>query len=145
MTPRKRRRSEPAQGPATSVRKKPRLLLVDHHEDSRRLYADQMREGGWVVEDVGDGLEATSIAADFAPDVVVMDMGIPGMSGIEATRRLKRDPRTRDILIVGLTARPSLVDDAKDAGCAVCLTKPCKPRALLGTIIELLKKRDENR
>jgi CheY-like chemotaxis protein len=115
-------------------------LLVEDDEDARRLYAERMREAGWFVEDVPDGDEAVLVAASFAPDAIVMDLALPTVNGIEATRRLKRDPRTRSIPIVAISAHPSMADDARDAGCELFISKPCTPRALLERLTDLLKR-----
>jgi CheY-like chemotaxis protein len=116
-------------------------LLVDDNDDNRKLYAEQLRTSGWVVEDLTNGLDALQVAPAFAPDVIVMDLAMPVVNGVEVTRRLKRDPRTRDIPIVALTAHPTLLVEAKDAGCSQCLTKPLAPRALLQALTDLLDER----
>jgi CheY-like chemotaxis protein len=149
VTPRRKRRAPsnpPAEHPPTHVRKKkPRLLLVVADDESRAAYAETMGVGGWTVEDVTDWREAVSVAAAFAPDFIVVDLGhVSGANpgeAIGATQQLRRDPRTRETPIVALTASPKVREEASDAGCAVCLTKPCEPRALLAALTELRDRR----
>jgi CheY-like chemotaxis protein len=124
--------------PTSRIRKKPRLLLVEDNEDVRQLYTERMRQSGWFVEAVGDGGQAVVVAAAFEPDAIVMDLAMPTVNGIEAARRLKRDLRTRHIPIVALSDNPSMADRAIGAGCEVFVSKPCTPRALLGTLMDLL-------
>jgi CheY-like chemotaxis protein len=116
----------------------PRVLVVDDDDDSRDIYADYFRLSGWVVEDVTDGEEALAIAAMFKPDVIVMDIRMPGVDGIEATRRLKRDVRTRDVPVVCVTSHVHREFEALRAGCAAFLTKPCARATLAGVIEAIL-------
>jgi CheY-like chemotaxis protein len=89
-----------------------------------------MRSAGWFVEDVEDGEDALFIATAFAPDVVVMDLRLPVLGGIEATRRLKRDPRTQHIPVVVCSGHSQLRVEAIMAGCDGFLAKPCEPETL---------------
>jgi CheY-like chemotaxis protein len=79
-----------------------------------------------------DGLEALDKAFALLPDVILMDLSLPGIDGWEATRRLKQDARTREIPVVALTAHalPSAHERAKEAGCDSVVTKPCLPKDL---------------
>ena len=75
------------------------------------------------------------------PDVIVMDLSLPGLDGWEATRRLKGDPRTRDIPVIALTGH-ALAGHSKgalDAGCDAFITKPCLPERLLDEIRAILE------
>jgi CheY-like chemotaxis protein len=121
------------------TRGKPRVLVVDDDTDSRELYAEYLGSSGWEVEAVTDGDEALAVAASFGPDVVVMDLAMPALDGFEATRRLKRDARTRDIPVVCVTSYAHREVDALRAGFAVFLSKPCAPSELLGVIEELVR------
>jgi two-component system cell cycle response regulator DivK len=88
------------------------------------------------VVEATDGIEALLCVRDTAPDLILMDLSMPLMDGLEATRRLKSDSRTAGIPIVALTA--STGDDTaaqvKRAGCLALLTKPCLPSDLVKTI-----------
>src|SRR5258708_30085721 len=75
--------------PGSGTRLRPRVLLVDDDEDTREMYAWCMRAAGWIVETAADGADALLLAPVFEPDVIVMDLHLPTVDGIEATRRLK--------------------------------------------------------
>ena len=79
-----------------------------------------------------DGLEALDKAFELLPDVILMDLSLPGIDGWEATRRLKQDDRTRDIPIIALTAHALAAahDKAREVGCNAVVTKPCLPKDL---------------
>ena len=102
--------------------------------DSRDIYAEYLRLSGWEVEDVTDGEEALAVAATFGPHVIVMDVGMPALDGLETTRRLKRDARTRHVPVVCVTSYTHREHDALRAGCAAFVPKPCEPAALLALI-----------
>jgi CheY-like chemotaxis protein len=84
------------------------------------------------VEAVSDGEDALFVAAMFEPDAIVMDLRLPVVGGLEATRRLKRDSRTKHVPIVvctGLTTLPAEIQ-ARSAGCDEFVAKPCAPESL---------------
>jgi CheY-like chemotaxis protein len=118
---------------ATGERRKPRVLIVEDTLDSRELYNLHLRDAGWEVDDAANGAEALTLASTFEPDAIVMDLNMPVMDGIEATRLLKKNPRTRHIPIVALTAfaDPVRAIEARYAGCQIFLAKPCLPERLL--------------
>ena len=109
---------------------------MDDDDDTRELYAWCMRAAGWLVAAVPTAEDALTIVAALAPDVIVMDLRLPVIDGLEATRRLKADPDVRHIPVVavsGIERRQGEVL-ATEAGCEVFLPKPCSPehlRALL--------------
>jgi CheY-like chemotaxis protein len=115
-----------------------RALLVEDHEDTRALYAEHLRKEGWIVEDVPSGLDALAIAPVFAPDVVVVDVAMPDLDGIELTKRLRKLASTVSVPIVVLTAYRAYDIEAYDAGCSAFVTKPCSPQALLGALESVL-------
>ena len=109
-----------------------RALIVDDHDDTRELYVSCLRNAGWHVDEVTDGVEALAVAASFDPHVIVMDLHLPELDGVEATRRLRRDPRTAHILVVACTAfqRHYSALELSDAGFEALLAKPCTPEDL---------------
>lgn len=112
------------------------MLIVDDNEDARNLYGWCMRAAGWVVGTASNGAEAVLVASVFAPDVIVMDLEMPVLGGIEAIRRLKSDEETSDVPIVALTAYADEANRtaARAAGIVEFLAKPYEPdelRALL--------------
>jgi CheY-like chemotaxis protein len=116
-----------------------RVLVVDDSHDSRQMYTDCLRDAGWELEAVADGDEALAIAASFAPNVIVMDLAMPGVDGLEATRRLKKDARTSHVPIVALTAYASRAHEALAAGCAEFLTKPCGAQDLVAVLEQVAR------
>jgi CheY-like chemotaxis protein len=116
------------------------VLVVDDFDDSRELYAQYFAFSGFRVAQASNGAEALEKAAECAPDVILMDLSLPGMDGWEATRRLKADPRTADIPVIALTghALTGFRESAKSAGCDAFVTKPCLPDALLHKVRRLL-------
>jgi CheY-like chemotaxis protein len=125
--PRDARRDEVEAPP----RRKPRVLFVEDHLDTRDIYSWWMRAAGWEVDSVTDGLEAVPVAALFQPDIVVMDLNLLVVGGIEATRRLKADPRTRHITVVACTAYGRQHEvELKQVGFRLVVPKPCDPQDL---------------
>lgn len=122
---------------------KHKVLIVDDFEDNRAMYAEFLRYSGLEVVEAKDGAEAVEKARTEMPDLVVMDLSLPVVDGWEATRRIKRDPRTRDIPIVALTghALEGHSQGAREAGCEGFLAKPCLPEKLLDTVNQILAKR----
>jgi two-component system cell cycle response regulator DivK len=109
----------------------PLVLLVDDLEDQRDLYRQYLEFAGFRVETARDGFEAVARAPRVRPDVVVMDLAMPGMDGFEATERLKRLEATRRVPVIALTAHAQLPSEwALSAGCASVLRKPCYPHDL---------------
>jgi CheY-like chemotaxis protein len=125
-------------GPSESQR---RILMVDDFHDNREMYAAYLRYAGFAVEEAVTGTEALEKAFASRPDLVVMDLSLPGMDGWEATRRLKADPRTKHVPIVVVSghALEGSVQSARAAGCDAFLRKPCLPQTLLTEIRKLLE------
>lgn len=119
------------------------MLLVDDFDDNREMYAEYLVFAGLRVAEAQNGLEALERARTLRPDVVVMDLALPGVDGWEATRRLKEDAATRDIPVIALTghALAGHSRTAFEAGCDVFITKPCLPERLLQEIQRVLQGR----
>jgi two-component system, cell cycle response regulator DivK len=115
------------------------VLIVDDVPDNRELYVQYLTHFGYRAAEAGDGLDALAKAAALRPDVIVMDLSLPGMDGWEATRRLKADIATRHIPVIALTGHALSGSDehARAAGCDAFLTKPCDPEDLAATIDRL--------
>src|SRR5262249_18366095 len=124
---------------ASDKKRSLRALIVDDHDDNRELYAQYLTWSGWDVEALRDGAEALALAATFAPHVIVMDIAMPEIDGLEATRRLKRDARTQRVPMVIVPAGRWRESGARAAGCAAFLAKPLAPRELLATIEGVLQ------
>ena len=123
-----------------SSREPIRILVVDDFHDNREMYAAYLRFSGFMVVEAVTGTEAIEMALATPPNLIVMDLSLPGMDGWEATRRLKIDPTTKDIPIVVVSghALEGSVRAAKAAGCDAFLRKPCLPQALLAEVKKLL-------
>jgi len=120
------------------------VLLVEDDQDGRRMYVEWLTGAGFRVSQAHNGLQALERALDLLPDVVVTDLNIPGIDGFELTRRLKHDPRTRDIPVIAVTGYAAFAADpdrAHRAGCDVVLPKPCSPDDLESAIRSLIGER----
>jgi signal transduction histidine kinase/CheY-like chemotaxis protein len=137
------RRSQPAkEAKAGAPPRSPLVLIVDDFADNREMYTQFLTFSGLRVEEAQNGHEALDKAFALAPDLIVMDLSLPGMDGWEATRRLKADSRTRAIPVIALTghALAGHSKGAMDAGCDAFITKPCLPERLLEEITSMLKR-----
>jgi CheY-like chemotaxis protein len=123
--------------------KSPLVLIVDDHADSCAMYAEALGAMGFrpVTEETGEG--GFQRACDMHPDVVVADVMLPRITGLELTRRLRDDRRTKDAAIIVLTGRTfgSDEDQAVAAGCDRFLLKPCLPDELASEIRKALTRR----
>jgi CheY-like chemotaxis protein len=121
----------------------PLVLVVEDYPDAREMYCEYLRFSGFRVAEARNGEEALEKAFTLLPDVVLMDLALPLMDGWEATRRLKSDRRTADILVVALTghALAGHAEGARRAGCDAFVTKPCLPDDLVDEIRRLLEVR----
>lgn len=104
----------------------PRVLIVDDNPMNIAIAECVLQAEMFVVESAADGLEAMRKVASFGPDLILMDIQMPGMNGLEVTQNLKADPATRHIRIVAFTAFAMRGDEAKmlSAGCDGYLSKP---------------------
>jgi len=116
------------------------ILIVDDVSDTREMYAFYFRKQGFTVFTALDGRNALDVAMTQRPDVIVMDLSMPGMDGIAVTRALKRDARVRHIPILILTGYPmrAVQEGVLEAGADGFLTKPCLPDDLEQHVRRLL-------
>jgi two-component system, cell cycle response regulator DivK len=123
-----------------STEQGPLILVVDDYEDAREMYAEYLRFCGFRVAEARNGNEALEQAFTLMPDLILMDLSLPGMDGWEATRQLKADERTRQIPVVALTghALAGASEGAKKAGCDSFVTKPCLPDDLVVEVRRML-------
>jgi CheY-like chemotaxis protein len=122
-----------------------RILIIDDNATNLKLVAYLMKANGYVVDTALDAESAIEAIRQRHPDVILMDIQLPGIDGLELTRRLKADPATRDIVIVAVTAYAMKGDQAKAlaAGCNDYIAKPIDTRTLPETIARHLAKRKE--
>jgi len=104
----------------------PRVLIVDDNEMNVELAKFVLETDGFDVESAVDAIEALERIPEFLPDLILMDIQMPGMDGLELTRQLKADPARKGILIVAFTAYAMRGDEARmrAAGCDGYLSKP---------------------
>jgi two-component system, cell cycle response regulator DivK len=117
-----------------------RILLVEDNETIRRAFAILLEDSGYEVLQAGSGKEALEISAKRSPHLVLMDLGLPDMNGLEVTRALKSDPVTSSIVVVAITGRALESDEqaCQAAGCSGYLAKPIDTQQILGKIPEFL-------
>ena len=117
-----------------------RILVVDDNEDNRQILIDLLSGAGYEVLEAVTGLDAVTIAMREVPDLVLMDIQLPGIDGHEATRRIKAQPALARIPVIAVTSYALAGDDRKaaDAGCDDYVTKPYSPRALLAKVRVIL-------
>jgi two-component system, cell cycle response regulator DivK len=117
--------------------RKNRVLIVEDNADVRELMVLYLRRAGYEIAEAATGLAALEQAHVTHPDLIIMDLGLPGMTGDEATVRLKADPSTKDIPVIVNTAfhpGSSNVNRAIAAGAAEILHKPTDFQTLLESV-----------
>ncbi len=135
--------SQPEQGPAHSRKLVllVKILVVEDHPDSREVLTMQLKNMGYRVAEAATGEEGIEKAQIYLPDLIIMDLGLPGIKGIEATQRLKQNSATAHIPVIALTAwnEKDFREEAEKAGIAEFLTKPTPRDRLQATIERFLK------
>jgi two-component system cell cycle response regulator DivK len=117
-----------------------RILIVEDQEDNRRILRDLLTSVGYELIEATDGLAGVERATSERPDLILMDIQLPGIDGYEATRRIKANPELSKTPIIAVTSYALSGDDQKafSAGCDGYVTKPYSPRMLLAKIREYL-------
>jgi CheY-like chemotaxis protein len=110
-----------------------RILVIEDQPLNLELVRDLLEMGGYAVLQAATAEEGLALARTAQPDLILMDISLPGMDGLTATRRLKEDPATQQIPVVALTAHAMRGDQekAQAAGCAGYLTKPVDTRTFV--------------
>ena len=118
-----------------------KILLVEDNEMNRDMLSRRLERRGYSVQIAVDGEEGVRMATEGAPDLILMDLSLPGIDGWEATRMLKQDSATSSIPVIALTAHALSEDEgkARDAGCDDFDIKPVDLKRLLGKINALLE------
>ncbi len=116
-----------------NIEKKPRVLLVEDAPFLRYAFGRLLRMHGFEVMEANDGREALNSVADFHPQLVLTDLLMPVMDGVELIRRLRSDPQSAEIPVVAITADASQQAEhrAREAGAIDFITKPIDLPALL--------------
>jgi CheY-like chemotaxis protein len=112
------------------------VLLVDDQQDFREMYARYFSFKGVGVTTAKDGREALDIARAYPPDVIVMDLAMPGMNGWNFLKEARSEARVKQIPVVVITAcgRAETADEALEAGASAYVDKPVIPSALLNLV-----------
>ena len=118
------------------------ILVVEDQEDNRRILRDLLTNKGYRVLEATDGLEGVRQAEAEKPDLILMDIQLPGVDGYEAARRIKNNAELSEIPIIAVTSYALSGDDRKasEAGCDDYVSKPYSPRALLRKVEENLSR-----
>ena len=118
-----------------------RILVIEDQEDNRRIVRDLLTSVGYEIIEAVTGEEGVTAAESHVPDLILMDIQLPGLDGYEATRRIKANAALRHIPIIAVTSYALSGDDVKafEAGCNGYVSKPFSPRALLARIREFLQ------
>lgn len=119
-----------------------KILVVEDQEDNRRILRDLLSSRGYEIIEVTDGLAGVTAAQTHHPDLILMDIQLPGIDGYEATRRIKANNELKDIPIIAVTSYALSGDDQKafSAGCDDYVAKPYSPRQLLAKVEQILSK-----
>jgi two-component system cell cycle response regulator DivK len=114
------------------------VLVIEDQVDNRRIMRDLLTNAGYEVIEAITGLEGVEAAETHQPDLILMDLQLPGIDGYEATRRIKANLDLKEIPIIVVTSYALSGDDVKafEAGCDAYVAKPFSPRDLLAKIRE---------
>ena len=117
-----------------------RILVIEDTEDNRQIVRDLLESAGYELIEALDGLEGVAAAEREHPDLILMDIQLPGIDGYEATRRIRAIPALATVPIIAVTSYALSGDEAKTraAGCDGYVAKPFSPRLLLAKIREFL-------
>ena len=133
--------------PKSPRAERPFVLLVEDDEDTRDLYIEYFKFVGVRVEGASGGAEALTKVRALKPDIVVLDLNLPGMSGWEVARELKASAETKAVPILALTADAMKGSEqaALDAGCDRYRAKPCLPKDLVVIVCEMVRRSNAGR
>ena len=117
-----------------------RIMVVEDQEDNRQILRDLLGSVGYDLIEAWDGETALTTLASQRPDLILMDIQLPGIDGYEVTRRIKADPGLRGIPIIAVTSYALSGEEkkARAAGCDDYVPKPFSPRQLLAKIRQYL-------
>jgi CheY-like chemotaxis protein len=123
-----------------------RILVVDDNPTNLKLITEVLECDGFDVRAAVDAEEAQAFIAETVPDLILMDIALPGMDGLTLTRKLKADARTRGIIVVALTAFAMKGDEqkARNAGCDGYITKPINTRTISSLVASYVEDRNRS-
>ena len=119
---------------------KEKILVIEDNPLNMELVSDLLEAAGYAIHKARTAERGLRLADEISPDLILMDIGLPGMDGLVATGKLKNNPQTWDIPVIALTAHAMVSDRGKAmaAGCSDYITKPINTRALLKQIAKYL-------
>jgi DNA-binding response OmpR family regulator len=125
----------------------PRILIVDDNQQNAELVEDQLSGGNYELRTAYDGEQALKLVRSWQPDLVLLDIMMPRISGFEVCKQIRADPATADTLVLMLTAldQPSDIDRAIDAGTDEFVSKPIHKAELMLRVRSLLRTRQYKR
>lgn len=117
-----------------------RIMVVEDNDLNRKLFCDVLKSQGFTVEPVGDGLEALDKARNFVPNLMIMDIQLPNISGLELIEGAKADPVLRSIPVLAVTAYAGKGDEERirEAGADGYLAKPVSIGPFMAAVKRLL-------
>lgn len=123
-----------------TIAAKPTVLIVEDNTLNMRLFSDLLEASGYVTLQCVDGEKAVALALEHKPDLIIMDIQLPEVSGLDITRWLKDDERTQEIPVLAVTAFAMRTDEmlVREAGCEGYLSKPIQVRSFLSTVDSLV-------
>jgi two-component system, cell cycle response regulator DivK len=121
----------------------PLVLVVEDDPETRQFYSEALRRDGFLVEQAHNGYQALQKALELDPDLILTDIAVPGIDGIELCRRLRADVRTHDIPVLAITGYSDrqYADRARVAGANQMLAKPCDVGVIVDEARRLLLSR----
>ena len=124
-----------------------RILLVDDYPDALEIWGLYLRSLGYEVQTADDGLTAVEQAHKYLPDIIVLDLELPGITGFEAAVRLRQAPDTAAIPLIAATGYSHVkqLNQARESGFDSIVVKPCEPAALVAEIERLLQEAQAGR
>ncbi len=138
---------QPAVPPRSEPARPPRILIADDNPQGVELLEAYFSDSDYEIRTAADGEETLQRVADWHPDLILLDVMMPKISGFEVCKRLRADPATKDIPVLMVTAldQPSDIERAVDAGTNDFVTKPIDKRALLLRVRSRLESRQYKR
>jgi len=116
------------------------VLVIEDNEMNMKLVRSLLQIGKYSVLEAVDAESGIQLAREHHPDLILMDIQLPGMDGLTATREIKNDPAAKDITVIALTSYAMQGDEekARDAGCSGYISKPIDTRSFLETVGQFL-------
>src|SRR5437773_8643263 len=134
--------AEQSQMPGAMPASQKRVLIVEDNELNMKLFNDLLEANGYRVIQTRDGLSALDLARQHMPDLILMDIQLPEVSGIEVTKWLKEDDELKSIPVIAVTAFAMKGDEEKirEGGCEAYISKPISVLSFLQTVDDFLKR-----